>query len=315
MTAVTTIGSYEDDQDFRIRSLQNTGVNFTPVASIMAPQGPSSVSSIAPAEKKEVPQHRPQLAAPSYFMPELIDLQLNAEQLNAKDVRVTGADIQKCLAENERLSAEKDEVLKEEAQKAAHSQSTWNTLSVIAQYITNMSLLVAGTSLGGVPAFLLVGSGVVGLGNRVAHDTNFLQAAVAWWTQSAELQKKYTQKIEMAAFFLQMGMGLAGGVWAVQAGALAAARTATALDVTRKASTIITSASTVAGAGTKVGADFYKKRVTDIEAAQNEITGQITTNSQTITQGSQQMSRGIESTSTQNEGLRRAVQALEVSVD
>ncbi len=315
MTAlVDAIGSL-DEEELRIRSLQGAGgVHFTPVASIMAPQGISSVSSIGPAEKREVPQHRPALPTPRQnVMIDVLGAHRETERLMAKGARVFDEEIVKSMADVDKLAAERQEALENEA-KNVKARTTWSTLSIVAQYISGIGLIALGWACGGLPAFLLIAAGGVGIVNRVIHDTNFLQAAVAWWTKSVELQQKIVRNIEMGAFFLQMGLGLAGGFAAWQTGALAAAHINSAI-IKEKLVSTITGAAGVLSMGAKVGSSHYDKKIAYIQARMKEIDAQTNIDHLTMYNDSIQISKMVDSTQSQTEELRKAIRAQEVPQD
>lgn len=313
--AVDAIGSYDDDE-LRTRAMQGIGgVSFTPLAGTIAPPGLSPISSISEAPEKEpVPQHRPTLAPPRHIMIDIIGSHMETERLAGKNVRMFDAEVAKNLTDIDKLSVEKQEAIESEA-KAAKARTTWTALSLIAQYVSSVGLIILGTALGGVPAALLVGAGVIGIGNRILHDTNLLQVAVEWYTKSEELQKKITHNIEMGAFFLQMGLGLAGGFAAWHAGAFAGLQAANTLAVTQKTTSIISAASGLMNAGSQVGIAIYNKRIADLQARMKEINMGITTDHQTMYQDSNRVNRMIESYQMETEVMQKAIRNLEVSQD
>lgn len=308
------IGSL-DEEELRVRSLQGVGnAHFLPpLTNAVVPSGLSPISSIGAAPKKEVPQHRPNLAPPKHIMLDVIGSHMETERLTNKSAKIFDAEVAKNFTDIDKLAAEKQEALENEA-KAAKARTTWNALSIVSQYVAGIGMIVMGSACGGWPAALLIGAGVVGIGNRVIHDTNFLQAAVAWYTKSEELQKKITHNIEMGAFFLQMGLGLAGGIWAWQAGTLAAAQI-NGLTIKTKMESIITGAAGVMSAGSRVGIAYYDKQIAYLLARRRDIDTQTALDHQTMYHDSTQMSKMVESAQSQTDEIRKAIQALQISQD
>ncbi len=308
--------SFDDEIELHSRATPGLGgVSFIPVPPTMAaPAGVSSVSSIAETPKRETaPQHRPVLPLPKNVMIDVINVcQMGSERLIAKESKIFDAEVAKCRTEMDLLEAEKHKILENEA-KAVQSRDTWSTLSKIAQYVSSVGLIILGAACGGWPAAVLIAAGVVGVGNRLLHDTNLLQVAVSWFTKSEELQKKITRNIEMGAFFLQMGLGLAGGFAAWYAGAFAAAHGITAVTAVKKASSIISAASGVMGAGAKVGVEFHKNKIAKMEARSTEIKYQLNADSHVMSEKAAQMNKWLEMEQSVAEGNQKAIRSLEIS--
>lgn len=308
-----------DDDDLLVRSLQGvpSPFPFEPIRPIPSP-GHSPLSSISAAEKTEVPKHRPTLSSPNVnVMAPLIALHLETERLEGKAAAAFRQDITESLDKMDRLNAEKQEALEKEA-KAMKARDTWTVLGHVSQYVAGASAIIFGAAtLAIAPAagWLLIASGGLGLANRVLHDTPLLETIVAWKTESEELQKKYTHQIEMGLFYLQMGLGLAGGIWAWQAGAFAAAQATTTQAALQKATSIVATASGVMSVGSQVGVAVQNKKRADMEALIHRLSGQITTEQQTIYQNISEINRAIEGGQSQVEELRQLIQTLQISFD
>lgn len=294
------------------------GAVFTPAPSIMAPSGLSPISTIAPVEaKREIPQHRPILAPPKRnIMVDLLACHQKTEELNAKNAKVFEAETTTLSQELDQLSLEKQEALQKEVE-AARSRSTWQTLAIVSQYIAGVGAITASVACGGWPSIVLGLSGGIGIGTRIIQDTNLanvFERALAWAVKSEELQKKITNNIEVGAFLLQMGLGLAGGVGAWQAG-VAAAQAANVQNVIGKATSFVTTASTVMGSGTKVGMAVYDKRIAEFRARSKELNSDITVGSQEMTEQSKQMVQMVELSASEVDEIRKAIQNSQISID
>jgi hypothetical protein len=292
----------------RIEDLRNVQVpGYNPEFKITSP-ALDTTSTLAP-----VPQTRPMLPAPKHIMLDVLSSHMETERLSGKAAKIFDTDITQGLADLEKISAEKQEALENEA-RSAKARATWSTLSIVAQYISSAGLIALGASSGGITSALLIAAGGIGILNRAAHDTNLLQAATAWYTKSAELQKKITNNIEMGAFFLQMGLGLAGGFAAWQTGALAAAQISGTAIKTKTAS-IITGASGVLSTGSKVGASYYDKQIAYLQAQLKELDKDATLGNQEVTETAQSLSKMVEQNQNEAEELRKMIQTLYVSQD
>ncbi len=304
-----------DEIRTRTKNIQGVGAPLPSqplLPPVKTPSGLSSISSLDQSDQEvHVPQHRPILSAPQKnIMYSLIKAHNETERLANKSTDLFNVQVTQSLGEIDKLTTERQEAIRKEAE-AAKSRDTWSTLSTVAQYVAGAGAVAFGVAIGGLPGFCIAGAGFAGTVNRLAQDTQF----IAWYTKSEELQQIIKQKIEMSAFCLEMGLGLAGGLWAWQAGAFAAARGASAVEMVRKASSIISGASVVAGAGSKIGQQFYNKRSSDLTARMKELESEITTAGQNLTQETTRMRKELEAGDSEVEQIRKAIQNLEVSQD
>ena len=305
-----------DEYELRARALQGMEAAYwpKPLTPIAAPPGLSPLSSIRPADKETpIPQLRPALSAPKNVMYDLIASHQETERLANKSAANFDADVTKNMADINRLSAEKEEALEREAE-AAKARATWSTLSNVAQYITGAGAITLGFAIGGLPGLCMGLAGGIGITNRVVHDTQLLKAGVEWYTKSNELQRKITNHIEMGAFFLQMGLGLAGGVIAWHTGALAGAQVSGDI-IKDKLASILTGAGGVISAGSQVGSGYYQKKLAYLQAEMRDIDTRTTLDHQAMYHDSAQMTKMIELTQTQAEEMKKSIHALEVSQD
>ena len=299
------IGSYSEDEDDLIKrasALQGLGgVNYTPPSiQIPAPGGLSPLSSIGSAPKKEaIPQHRPALEEPRNITLRLIDVTIAEQDLSARRTDLLNTEVAEFRADQTRLEAEDNEKLAQKA-RDANSQGSWDTFSMVTQYTLGALTIGAGIYTGGLPGYLLVASGVIGVGNQALHHSKLLPSAVAWLTKSAELQRKITLAIDIGALTLQMGLGLAGGF--MNQGAKAATAYAT-------------SALSVAQAGTKVGSEYYKKRIADTNSELTKIRYQITANNHELNRAATEAKKALEQPTALAEVTKSAIRARQVSMD
>lgn len=303
------------DEKLRSRSVQGiyTPPLPLPLTPIEIPSGLSTVSSIEPAEPREIPRLKPQIPEPRNVMLDVLKLHLETERLAGKGAQIFDSEIKQSLAEIDRLSEEKLQALQTCA-KETQNRATWSALSNVAQYVGSASMIALAASAGGVSAFCLGLAGVIGLSRRVAEDTNLLNTAVAWWTKSEESQQRIKSHIEMGTFYVQMGLGLAGGFLAWHSGSLAAAEI-TNETIKSNSKFIIGTASGIAGAGARIGQEYHTKQIRDIQARMKEIEGQMTSDHNKVTQDSTQMSKMIEAAQAESDELRKAIQALQISID
>jgi hypothetical protein len=309
-----------DDYELRARAMQGLDAAYwpMPLAPIPAPPGLSPHSSIKAVDAEiTLPQHRPSLQAPKNIMCSLLAMHNETERLTARHATQFEADVKKTMAEIDDLSIKKDEAIQNEAD-LVKTRETWSALATIAEYITGIAAIILGTAIyavAAVPGALIIAAGAIGTTNRVIHDTHVLKTFVEWYTKSVDLQKKITNFVETSAFFLQLGLGLAGGIGAWKAGAFAAANAASANDIVQKFSSIVAPASGVVSAGATVGTKIYEKRISDANATIKELDCDISTGNHSITKESGKINRDIEDTESEVEVIRRAIKNLEVSQD
>lgn len=281
-----------------------------------APAGISSKSSIASSTAEGfAPQTRPILASPMY---EIINTHRETERLTAKSARLFETDTTRTLQEIDELSTERAAELRKEAE-AAKARGSWSTLSTIAEYIAGIGFLLLGTALTATPAGFvsgvsLIASSVIGLGIKTLHDTHLLHSAIELFTKSEELQKKIAQKIEMGAFFLQMGLGLAGGIGAWKTGALAAARINGSITY-QTISSAMTGANQALSITGRIGSTHYQKKMAYSQARLQEIETTKVITEQELQQETKQLVKMIESTQSQTDQAHQAIRALQVSQD
>lgn len=310
-------------EQLRVRALQaaSNQSELQPLPKIALPA--TGVSSIAPASKKaesSVSHVRPQLAAPStYAMPALIHSHQETERVTYKGTKIFEININQEIANLDRLNVEKEEALQKVA-KEVQSKNTWSVFSTVAQYIVSASVLVLGAAclasgVGTAPGALLIASGALGLANRIMHDTGGWEAVVSWFTKSEELQHKIARNIEMGMFFLSLGLGLAGGIWAHAAGAFSTAMEAGRQSMMAKIGQSVGLAGGFMGAGSRIGGAIKERNIAHLQARIREIEAQTTTIQQTIYQYSTGMEKLIESPQAIGDEVRKAVSTSQISFE
>ncbi len=270
-----------DDDLLRARHVQGWGpvAPLPPETLAPKPMGLSPLSSLGSAE----PQFSPILERPrANIMLDVLRAQNRAEELAKDKVEQFETSAKKSQAKIDELSSKNAEIFRKEVE-AAKNRDTWSTFAVVAQYISSVSAITLGASIGGVPGFLIGAAGVVGGGVRLAHDTHLLEPIIEWVTESKELQASIQQNIDLYGFYLQMGLGLAGGVAAYQAGTFAAWQAMNATDYMTRAASVLSTASTVAQAGGQIGAKYYEKHLADLGADTRENDYGLTAERQALT--------------------------------
>ncbi len=311
-----------DTEELRVRALQHAAAATPPEPIVPVRKPISSLSSISPFKAEpSAPKFRPELPAPAkkHFMVGIIQAHQETERLTEKFSKQFESEVKADLAEIERLSAEKQEAL-QNAAKETESRNTWGVLSTVASYIASASAIVLGiaciaSGFGTAAGALLIASGGIGLVNQVMHDTHGWEAVVSWFTKSEELQIKIAQKIEMGAFFLSLGLGLAGGIWAYSAGAFAAAASAGRQTMTAKIGQIIGIGGAFMGAGSRLGGAVVERRIAHLHARIREIETRMTTDHQNVYLSSSDAEKMIDSTQTIGDEVRKAISASQISFD
>src|SRR5690606_25278802 len=118
--------------------------------------------------------------------------------------------------ETQILTQEKDQCIRamDEClqQEALRGTSYWDTACKIAEYATAIGMILMGASTKGSAGTLLSLAGGVGIACQVEKDTRVLSLALSWLTHSQHMQQKISERILLGAFFLQVGLGIVGGV-------------------------------------------------------------------------------------------------------
>lgn len=237
------------------------------------------ISSIAPASNtapSTIPSLAPKLEKPKHYMTGLIKAHQQLEEISDKQTAIFEKQINMDLAEIERLDAEKTAKIRESAKNLAF-QTTWSTLSSIAQYIMAGSAAVLGaasiaTGGGVVVGSLLIASGVVGVTGRVLHDTGAFDSMAAWLSKSQETREKIASRIEVGFFLLSLGLGLAGGALASQSHLLT---DVVKLESVRKIATAVGLGSSFGKGFIDLRVGFLKRKTAILEASIQETSSKI----------------------------------------
>jgi len=144
------------------------------------------------------------------------------ENIASRHTDLLQVQITKDFAEMDRLEKEKAEKIAELATTSFGAQ-LWNKAATAAQYVVSGASLVVGSCAllqQGYNAahMVLVASGISGLAYRILQDTGLLKIITAQFAKSQEAQDKVARYLDMGNLCLSLGLGLAGGLWAHQAG-------------------------------------------------------------------------------------------------
>ena len=139
-----------------------------------------------------------------------------------------------------------------------------------------------------------------------------MQPVLDWFTKSKELQASIRQNIDMGAMYLQMGLGLAGGMAAWHAGAFATMQATNTLDYLTKASSMISSASGVMQAGGQIGTAYYNKHLADVLAHTRELEFEITAQRQGLTHQTKEIGEILDANGSEEEQIKKAIQRQKI---
>ena len=201
---------------------------------------------------------------PAYLL-DIAYLQIETEKTIENEIHIAKKDLDRLRKELLDLQKEKEVACRKHAEDLA-AKSSWNTLSLIAQYLAgSASLVLAIPLLFAAPwaGALLLTSGILALTNRVIQDTVGMKTIAAWFTKSAELQQTYAQRIEAGFLILSLGTGLAGGIVGLASGQwslLASTQT-----MIKKVALAIQLSSTGIGIISKIGQIVIDKRLNTLD--------------------------------------------------
>ncbi|MBX7065682.1 MAG: hypothetical protein K1X28_00485 [Parachlamydiales bacterium] len=301
-----------DDELMRARFIQGLGTPpldpfaIKPAAPLGLSSPVSSIDEVRESPKLELPRQN--------IMIRILEAHQETERLAAIRAQNFEVESAKSLAEIQRLEQEKEEAFLKELD-AVKSRDTWETFSTVAQYVSSVAAVTLAFSMGGVPGILLGAAGVVGGGVRLLNDTNLMRPILEWFGKSRELQTEIKQNIESYAFYLQMGLGVAGGLAAWQAGYFAAMEAANLLDYTTKASSMVGSASTVMKAGGDIGKAYYGKQIGDYMKESRKAEYAVTAQRQGLSRNSKEIQEIMDNIDSELEGIRKAIQKQEIHQD
>ncbi len=241
----------------------------------------------------------------------ILDLHNTVEELSMKHLDYISKAIRRDSEELDRLNLKKTEELQKYAEKIKDGE-TWSFFRSIAEYFGYALSLVTGaaliaTGVGAVAGSFLIAAGGLGLANRIMNDTNAWQSIVAYFTKSREMQDNIAQWISGSLSVISLGLGLIGGVAAIQSGGL---RLIDAALGTEKAIEKLGVVAAVAGAGFRVGESWTIKETKNTEAVLKVIEGKLFMMQQTLKQTSSEAKKTIETMQILTKQTKEAISAF-----
>lgn len=315
---MTTIADFDPECDTAF--LERKRAFETPVAGLFPPSKtsaqPISAASTLTKTKTPLPSlfHRPELAHPNY-MREVLSVQPAVENTLRRQLDLFRGDSAQGTKSLEELQEAKETALRNYAEEIA-TKNSWSVLSKVSQYIASSSTIFMGVTIGGWAGVALIASGGLGLGNRAVHDTVGWQAVTGWFTKNQEIQKSLAQKIEMGSFYLSLGLGLAGGMWAYKTGALALRQGSSIYAVAAsKIGKVIGTATTISGTAANFGESYASKKVENLRADLKVIEADITKKNQNMSDLCREVSDVLDTTETVTDAMGKLVTASDRSID
>lgn len=264
------------EEQERVKRLQLFQETLLPLAiKPIVPLGLSPLSSLTEAPKIDPPAPstlQPKLELPRvHYMYDIAKLYDRIESLVTDYTVQLKGQTQIDLTQLERLSEANIQKIQEHARAMAAKQ-TWDTFTLISQYIASSTSIVLGiglvsTGAGAVAGGFLIAAGALGLTNRIATDLGAWHALTQYFTKSQELQQQYTQWIDLAVSGISFVTTVTSLICAYQAGTLAMS----GADLAQKISQVLALSSTAAGAGTRIGSAHSNKQGLELLADLKEI--------------------------------------------
>jgi hypothetical protein len=271
-----------------------------------------AISSRIEQEQWDVrrPKALPQISTHSTLepaaLPNFIGCFQKTEALNRKAIDLFGQESHRLMGEMEKVREDQEQTLREQAEETK-ARTTWGTLAVVAQYIAGAGSAVLGAACGGIPGAMLIAAGVIGLGERALKDSNLLNVGTAWLTESKELQKKIANNIETGAFYLQMGLSVAGGIGAWRAGTHIAAQ--------KTVASTLTGASSALALTSRVGTSYHDKKLSHLYARSKDLDTRAFNANQQLSDETQLVTKMIESGQADSDRIKNAIHYSEVHLD
>lgn len=304
-----------EDEDLVARSIQGCALPLPPIEIKPLIENKafstSSIDSVAP-------KFTPILSEPKQnIMLRALAAHDKTEELAEKSTQLFEKTATQAMHEISRLSEERDASFQREIE-AAKNRDTWSTLTVVAQYIGSVSAVAFGATIMAsglwVPGLLLALGGVAGGAVRVLRDTDLLQPVIEWFTKSEELQKSIQEKIDTGALCLQIGLGLAGGYAAWQAGAFAAMQAASIASNLTQASGYLSAAGQVMNVSGQAGQMIHQKRMLDARAEGRQQDLKIFEERELINQKTKFIEEILRTEESQVQQIRKAIEGQQIEV-
>jgi hypothetical protein len=139
----------------------------------------------------------------------LIGLQNDTEAVNRQDILLSKSEIEVDLEELKKLNDEKIAALKEHAIKV-NSAATWDAIKNVASYFAFATSTLVGATACVNPTLsaLLIGSGAVGLVNRVLSDTGVWKSIASYFVKEEQTQEKVASYVDYGFSIATTGIGL-----------------------------------------------------------------------------------------------------------
>ena len=145
-------------------------------------------------------------------------------------------------------------------------------------------------------------------------DTGGWKAVASWFTKSEELQVKWARRIDVGLFFVSVGLGIAGGIWAYKVGALGAAAAGTTASKIEKIGTGLGLVGTIVQGSSRIGEATIDRKVGNLTMKIKEEEGAMTL----LYHGSSEKAKNVEGTlegsQSTGDGIQRAVDGSRINL-
>ena len=159
-----------------------------------------------------------------------------------------------------------------------------------------------------------VASGGLALVNGILSDTGAWTAIAAWFFKSEEIQLKFARWIDKGLFFVSVGLGIAGGIWAYKVGALSAAAAGTTVSKIKNITTGVGFVGTVIQGSSRIAEATIDRKVGNINMKMKEVEGLMTLLYHQSSEGAKNVEGALQGLQSTTDGVQRAIDGSRVNL-
>jgi hypothetical protein len=239
----------------------------------------------------------------THFMYSLLNTYQRFEKTAVTQAHILEGQTQHDFEEMRTIEKEKIKRVKEFSQTQNTSRN-WDMISAAANHITSAIPLIAGANLyfseeSKIPSYLLIGSGVANIANRVFRSNEIYDKISSWFTDQSDLQEVIASRLESGLQYASYVAAAAGGYLASVSGSVAGQLT-----------NMAKSGMDIASYGIQFGQSFSEKQTKHILADIQNAESNIQQRFQSLHQTTKESERLTHTIADIVEALKSAIQSL-----
>lgn len=204
----------------------------------------------------------------THFMYSLLNTYERFEKTAVTQAHILESQTQHDFEEMREIEKNKIKRIKEFSE-IQNTSRNWEMISAFANNITAAIPLIAGATLyfkdeSKIPSYLLVGSGIANIANRIFKSNGIFDKISSWFTDQSDMQEVIASRLESGLQYASYVAGAAGSYLACASGSVAS-----------QLATMAKSSMDFASSGIQFGQSFSEKRskhiLADIQNAESTI--------------------------------------------